>query len=164
MQLPDAEQLAQQLAAALKPRLRANTVLVGIHSGGAWVAQKVHQHLGGKSPLGSLDSSFYRDDFSRIGLHTPVGPSHIPFEVEGAHIILIDDVLYTGRTVRAAMNELYDYGRPAAIELAVLIDRGGRELPIAADFIGACLELADNQNIQVTLTPDQQLTLSLHER
>jgi pyrimidine operon attenuation protein/uracil phosphoribosyltransferase len=164
MHLPDAEQLAQQLAAALKPRLRANTVLVGIHSGGAWVAHKVHQHLGGKLPLGSLDSSFYRDDFNHIGLHTPGGSSHIPFEVEGAHIILIDDVLYTGRTVRAAMNELYDYGRPAAIELAVLIDRGGRELPIAADVIGARLELAENQNIQVTLTPDQQLTLSLHER
>ena len=164
MLLPDAEQLALQLAHALQPRLRANTVLVGIHSGGAWVAQKVHQHLGGKLPLGSLDSSFYRDDFSRIGLHAPVGPSHIPFEVEGAHIILIDDVLYTGRTVRAAMNELYDYGRPDAIELAVLIDRGGRELPIAADVIGARLELADNQNIQVTLTPNQLLTLSLHER
>ena len=91
-------------------------------------------------------------------------PSEIPFEVEDAHIILIDDVLHTGRTIRAAMNELYDYGRPAAIELAVLIDRGGRELPIAADMIGARLELTEQQNIQVTLDPNNKLTLSLHER
>lgn len=164
MPLPDAEQLVRQLAAALKPRLRPNTALVGIHSGGAWVAQKVHQHLGGKLPLGSLDISFYRDDFNRIGLHPPVAPSDIPFEVEGAHIILIDDVLYTGRTVRAAMNELYDYGRPAAIELAVLIDRGGHELPITANVVGAHMTLAEHQTIQVSLNSDNQLTLSLHER
>ncbi len=162
--LPDAEQLTQQLAAALKPRLRPNTALVGIHSGGAWVAQKVHQHLGGKLPLGSLDISFYRDDFNRIGLHPLVAPSDIPFEVEGAHIILIDDVLYTGRTVRAAMNELYDYGRPAAIELAVLIDRGGHELPITANVVGVHMTLAEHQTIQVSLNPDKQLTLSLRER
>ena len=164
MNLPDAEQLTQQLALAIKPRLRANSVLVGIHTGGAWVAEKVQQLLGGKLPLGTLDISFYRDDFSRIGLHPQVTPSEIPFEVEDAHIILIDDVLHTGRTIRAAMNELYDYGRPAAIELAVLIDRGGRELPIAADMIGARLELTEQQNIQVTLDPNHKLTLSLHER
>ena len=164
MNLPDAEQLTQQLALAIKPRLRANSVLVGIHTGGAWVAEKVQQLLGGKLPLGTLDISFYRDDFSRIGLHPQVTPSEIPFEVEDAHIILIDDVLHTGRTIRAAMNELYDYGRPAAIELAVLIDRGGRELPIAADMIGARLELTEQQNIQVTLDPNNKLTLSLHER
>ena len=164
MNLPDAEQLTQQLALAIKPRLRANSVLVGIHTGGAWIAEKVQQLLGGKLPLGTLDISFYRDDFSRIGLHPQVTPSEIPFEVEDAHIILIDDVLHTGRTIRAAMNELYDYGRPAAIELAVLIDRGGRELPIAADMIGARLELTEQQNIQVTLDPNNKLTLSLHER
>jgi len=164
MNLPDAEQLTQQLALAIKPRLRANSVLVGIHTGGAWIAEKVQQLLGGNLPLGTLDISFYRDDFSRIGLHPQVTPSEIPFEVEDAHIILIDDVLHTGRTIRAAMNELYDYGRPAAIELAVLIDRGGRELPIAADMIGARLELTEQQNIQVTLDPNNKLTLSLHER
>ena len=164
MNLPDAEQLTQQLALAIKPRLRANSVLVGIHTGGAWIAEKVQQLLGGKLPLGTLDISFYRDDFSRIGLHPQVTPSEVPFEVEDAHIILIDDVLHTGRTIRAAMNELYDYGRPAAIELAVLIDRGGRELPIAADMIGARLELSEQQNIQVTLDPNNKLTLSLHER
>lgn len=164
MTLPNPEQLTQQLAQAIKPRLRANTVLVGIHSGGAWVAKKIQQQLGGTLPLGTLDISFYRDDFSRIGLHPQVAPSDISFAIEGAHIILIDDVLYTGRTIRAAMNELYDYGRPASIELAVLIDRGGRELPIAADIVGARLDLTEDQNIQLTLDPNNKLTLSLHER
>ncbi len=164
MTLPDAEQLTQQLALAIKPRLRANTVLVGIHTGGAWIAERVQSQLGGTLVLGTLDISFYRDDFSRIGLHPQVTPSAIPFEIEDAHVILIDDVLHTGRTIRAAMNELYDYGRPAAIELAVLIDRGGRELPIAADMVGAHLELTENQNIQVTLDPNNKLTLSLHQR
>jgi len=164
MQLPDPQLLLIQLASALKPRLRANTALVGIHSGGAWVAQKLWQQLGGALPLGTLDISFYRDDFSSVGLHPQVRPSDIPFAVDDAHIILIDDVLHTGRTVRAAMNELFDYGRPAAIELVVLIDRGGRELPIAADLVGAHLDLAPNQNIQVTLDPNDNLLLSLHER
>jgi len=164
MQLPDPQLLLIQLAAALKPRLRGNTALVGIHSGGAWVAQKLWQQLGGALPLGTLDISFYRDDFSSVGLHPQVRPSDIPFAVDDAHIILIDDVLHTGRTVRAAMNELFDYGRPAAIELVVLIDRGGRELPIAADLVGAHLDLAPNQNIQVTLDPNDNLLLSLHER
>ena len=164
MQLPDPEQLIQQLAAALKPRLRANSALVGIHSGGAWVAQKLQQQLGGDLPLGTLDISFYRDDFSSIGLHPQVRPSDIPFAMEDAHIILVDDVLHTGRTIRAAMHELFDYGRPAAIELVVLIDRGGRELPIAADLVGARLDLTQNQNIQVTLDSNNQLKLSLHQR
>lgn len=163
MSLPDAELLAAQLADAIRPHVRPHSALVGIHSGGAWVAQKLHAHLGGKLALGSLDSSFYRDDFDRIGLHPAVQPSDIPFEVEGAHIILVDDVLYTGRTVRAAINELYDYGRPAAIALAVLVDRGGRELPIAANWVGAHLSVAQNQNLQVTLE-DGKLSLSLHER
>jgi pyrimidine operon attenuation protein/uracil phosphoribosyltransferase len=164
MKLPDPEQLTQQLALAIKPRLRANTVLVGIHTGGAWVAKKVQLQLGGTLPLGTLDISFYRDDFSSIGLHPQVAPSDISFGIEDAHVILIDDVLHTGRTIRAAMNELYDYGRPAAIELAVLIDRGGRELPIAADMVGARLDLTENQNIQLNLDPNNKLTLSLHER
>jgi pyrimidine operon attenuation protein/uracil phosphoribosyltransferase len=164
MKLPDPEQLTQQLAQAIKPRLRANTVLVGIHTGGAWIAEKIQQQLGGALPLGTLDISFYRDDFSRIGLHPQVTPSDISFEIEDAHVILIDDVLHTGRTIRAAMNELYDYGRPASIELAVLIDRGGRELPIAADMVGARLDLTEKQNIQLTLDPNNKLTLSLHER
>jgi len=164
MQLPDPEQLLNQLAAALKPRLRGNTALVGIHSGGVWVAQKLRQQLGATLPLGTLDISFYRDDFSSVGLHPQVRPSDMPFAVDDAHIILIDDVLHTGRTIRAAMNELFDYGRPAAIDLVVLIDRGGRELPIAADLVGTRLDLTPNQNIQVTLDPNNNLKLSLHER
>lgn len=164
MQLPDPNQLVLNLAAALKPRLRENSALVGIHSGGAWIAQKLHTMLGDHLPLGTLDISFYRDDFSTAGLHPQVRPSDIAFNMDDAHIILIDDVLYTGRTVRAAMNELFDYGRPAAIELAVLIDRGGRELPIAPDVVGAKLDLKPNQNIQVTLDTNNQLKLSLHER
>ncbi len=103
--------------------------MVGIHTGGAWLAERLHRDLKLSLPLGTLDISFYRDDFDKIGLHAQVRPSDIQFEVEGSDIILVDDVLYTGRTIRAAINELFDYGRPGSIRLATLIDRGGRELP-----------------------------------
>ncbi len=139
--LPDPEALCAELVRQLKPQVNAETALVGIHTGGAWLAERLHAALGIKPPLGALDISFYRDDFEKSGLHPEVKPSQIPFEVEGRHIVLVDDVLYTGRTVRGAMNELFDYGRPASISLAVLIDRGGRELPIAAQYLGARLEL-----------------------
>lgn len=162
VQLPDAEQLVQQLAQAIKPHLTARSALVGIHSGGAWIAQKLQQQLGKEIPLGILDISFYRDDFSQMGLRPEVKPSDIPFEVEGSHIILVDDVLHTGRTVRAAMNELFDYGRPASITLAALIDRGGRELPITAQMTGQVLALTPAQNIQ--LEQDAAGRLSLHLR
>lgn len=158
---PDAEQLLQQLADQLRPHINANSALVGIHSGGAWVAQRLREALGTQIPLGTLDISFYRDDFSKIGLHPEVKPSDIPFDVEGREIILVDDVLYTGRTIRAAMNELFDYGRPASIRLAVLVDRGGRELPIGADFVGAHLALAADQNLQLGQGQDGRLSLSL---
>ncbi len=164
MRLPDPEALIERLAQALAPRLTAKTAFVGIHTGGAWVAERLHRHLSPKLPLGLLDITFYRDDFSRIGLHPVVAPSAIPFEVEGANIVLVDDVLHTGRTVRAAMNELFDYGRPARIELAVLIDRGGRELPIQPDVAGTTLELRDDQNVQLTLAGDGTLRLTLHQR
>jgi len=160
LKLPDAEQLVSVLAAQIKPRFDSNTALIGIHTGGAWIAQKLQQQLGFSTPFGLLDISFYRDDFARIGLHPQVKPSNIPFDVEGRRIILVDDVLYTGRTVRAAMNELFDYGRPASIELAVLIDRGGRELPVFARYSGATLELTENQNIE--LKKDKEGKLSLH--
>lgn len=159
MQLPDAETLLQDLAQQIRPHLTANSALVGIHTGGAWLAQRLQQQLGQEVPLGVLDISFYRDDFSKEGLHPEVKSSDIPFEVQGRDIILVDDVLYTGRTVRAAMNELYDYGRPSSIHLAVLVDRGGRELPIAARYVGAALALEENQNLQ--LTQDEQGRLSL---
>jgi pyrimidine operon attenuation protein / uracil phosphoribosyltransferase len=161
--LPDAEQLVSELAAKIKPQLDSDAALIGIHTGGAWIAQKLQQQLGLATPLGLLDISFYRDDFARIGLHPQVKPSNIPFDVEGRRIILVDDVLYTGRTVRAAMNELFDYGRPASIDLAVLIDRGGRELPVFARYSGATLELADNQNIELKKDKEGRLSLSLNQ-
>lgn len=161
MQLPDAEKLAQKLADQIKPRLTGGTALVGIHTGGVWLAEKLQSLLGQHIPLGTLDISFYRDDFSRIGLHPVVRPSVIPFEVNDSHIILVDDVLYTGRTVRAALNNLFDYGRPASISLAVLIDRSQRELPISAEFVGSHLALTPEQNIQLGRTESGELELSL---
>lgn len=163
LKLPDAEQLVSELAAKIKPQLDSDAALIGIHTGGAWIAQKLQQQLGLATPLGLLDISFYRDDFARIGLHPQVKPSNIPFDVEGRRIILVDDVLYTGRTVRAAMNELFDYGRPASIDLAVLIDRGGRELPVFARYSGGTLELADNQNIELKKDKEGRLSLSLNQ-
>ena len=139
--LPDPETLCAELVQRLKPRVTADTALVGIHTGGVWLAERLHAALGIALPLGLLDISFYRDDFDKTGLHPQIKPTQIPFEVDGRHIILVDDVLYTGRTVRGAMNELFDYGRPASISLAVLIDRGGRELPVAAEYVGARLDV-----------------------
>ena len=139
MQIPDAELLIQSLAQQIRPWLEEGAALVGIHSGGVWLAQRILELTASQADFGTLDISFYRDDFNRIGLHSQTKPSSIPFEVEGRHIVLVDDVLYTGRTIRGAMNELFDYGRPAQISLAVLVDRGGRELPVAAQYIGATL-------------------------
>jgi pyrimidine operon attenuation protein/uracil phosphoribosyltransferase len=163
MQLPDAEKLVQSMAQQLEPYLNANSALVGIHTGGVWLAEKIHALLGRKLPMGTLDVSFYRDDFSQSGLHAEVAPSDIPFDVTGRDIILVDDVLYTGRSVRAAMNELFDYGRPASIMLAVLVDRGGRELPIASQVTGAVLSLAPDQNIQLNRDQQGRLALSLRQ-
>jgi pyrimidine operon attenuation protein/uracil phosphoribosyltransferase len=160
--LPDAEKLLESLSSQLRPLVAEGAALVGIHSGGAWIALRLQQTLGGD--LGTLDISFYRDDFSRIGLHPQTKPSNIPFDVEGRHILLIDDVLYTGRTVRAAMNELFDYGRPARITLAVLVDRGERELPIGAQAVGAHMTLAPGQNLELVKDASGTLSLKLHER
>ena len=162
--LPHAEQLLTHLAQQIRARLTPDTAIVGIYTGGAWVAQKLAQTLGTNVPLGMLDISFYRDDFSKIGLHPEVKPSDIPFDVEGRDIILVDDVLYTGRTVRAAMNELFDYGRPRRIDLAVLADRGGRELPVAARFVGAQVELRDNQSLNLARDGAGRLSFSLVEK
>jgi pyrimidine operon attenuation protein/uracil phosphoribosyltransferase len=158
--LPDAEELLTRLARAIAPELTPETALVGIHTGGAWIAERLHLQLGIAQPLGVLDISFYRDDFSRIGLHPQVKPSRIPFQVEDRPLIVVDDVLYTGRTVRAAMNELFDYGRPASIRLAVLVDRGGRELPVCADFAGLRLNLPADRNLQLSRSADGRLFLS----
>ncbi len=160
--LPDAETLVAQLAAAIKPTLTPNTVLVGMYTGGVWAAQQMHALLDPDMPHGDLDISFYRDDFDRIGLHAQVKPTRLPFEVEGRDILLVDDVLYTGRSVRAAMNALFDYGRPARIRLAVLVDRvGDRELPIMADFVGATANVPRHQHIHLVRDDAGRLNLKL---
>ncbi len=159
------EPLVDALATALAHHLHRLSVrdplMVGIYTGGAWIAEVLHRRLGLETPLGTLDISFYRDDFTRIGMNPQVRPSRLPESVEGRHVILVDDVLYTGRTVRAAMNELFDYGRPAAITLAVLVDRGGRELPVQADV--AALAVALPASHQVKLEGPDPLRLSLVE-
>lgn len=161
-QLPNAEALLQELARQLKPAITADTALVGIHSGGVWIMERLLPLLGSLEH-GRLDISFYRDDYSQRGLREGNLPSQIPFEVDGRHIILIDDVFYTGRTIRAAMNELFDYGRPASISLAVLVNRGGRELPIAPQFCAHDMQLANQLNLQLYQLEDGTFDLSLEE-
>lgn len=153
--------MSQQLRQLFAKRGITDPAVIGIHTGGVWVAAQLQQRLALRTPLGKLDISFYRDDFSRIGIHPQVRPSELPFDVDERHVLLIDDVLYTGRTVRAALNVLFDYGRPASVMLAVLVDRGGRELPIAADVVGTYLELSAGQQVQ--LTGPQPLQLLLQE-
>ena len=151
MHLPAIEPLLEALVAATRARLAEHNIaaprLVGIHSGGVWLARHLAGALGVEEPIGELDISFYRDDFTRVGMHPTVRPSSIPWDVEGRHLVLVDDVLYTGRTVRAVINELFDYGRPARVRLAVLVDRGGRQLPVQADFAAARLALAPTQSL-----------------
>ncbi|MAF02862.1 MULTISPECIES: bifunctional pyr operon transcriptional regulator/uracil phosphoribosyltransferase PyrR [Herbaspirillum] len=159
----DAEALYQTLVQQIKAGLQGATevALVGIHSGGAWLAERLATELGLTDRLGFVDVSFYRDDFSEKGLRADVKPSQIPFDVEGATILLVDDVLYTGRTTRAAINELFDYGRPARVLLAALVDRGGRELPIAADFVAASVELSKQENLQLQRADDGRFSLTV---
>jgi pyrimidine operon attenuation protein/uracil phosphoribosyltransferase len=145
--LPDAEALCRQLAELIRPHLPKQPALVGIYSGGAWIAERLKELLGLSDEIGMIDVSFYRDDFAAKGLHPQCRPTVIPFDVEGRHIILVDDVLYTGRTTRAAINELFDYGRPASVELAVLADRGERELPIEANYGVWDVTLAAGENL-----------------
>ena len=141
--------MTERLRVLLNTRGITAPALIGIHTGGVWVAEQLQQRLAVRTPLGKLDISFYRDDFSRIGIHPQVRPSELPFDVDNRHLLLVDDVLYTGRTVRAALNVLFDYGRPASVMLAVLVDRGGRELPLAADVVGTHLELSAGQQVQL---------------
>ena len=146
-------QLAEKLKKLLVDKAIENPLMVGIHTGGVWVATKLHQQLNSSElvfsePLATLDISFYRDDFSRIGMNPKVKPSKLPPDVDDRHIILVDDVLHTGRTIRAAMNELFDYGRPASITLVCLIERSGRELPLQADIVGEHVNLNEGEHIK----------------
>ena len=141
--------MATELRQLLTRRNRTDAALIGIHSGGVWIARALHQALAIAQPLGEINLTFYRDDFSRIGMHPRVKPSNLPFEVEDRHIVLVDDVLYTGRTIRAALNEIFDYGRPASVTLAVLVDRGERELPIQADVVGQQITPAAGEHVKL---------------
>ena len=144
-------------ALATKPKV----AIVGIRSGGAWIAERIAADLGLENPPGFIDVSFYRDDYAEKGLPAEVKPTQIPFDVTGSTILLIDDVLYTGRTTRAAINELFDYGRPERILLAALIDRGGRELPIAADFVAANVSLDTNEKLVLDRTENNSFSLTV---
>ncbi|NOU13323.1 MAG: bifunctional pyr operon transcriptional regulator/uracil phosphoribosyltransferase PyrR [Methylococcaceae bacterium] len=127
-----------------------NPVMIGIRSGGVWIAEQMHQRLGLSEPLGLLDIIFYRDDFSQIGVHPNVKPSALPTHIEGRDVILVDDVFYTGRTIRAALNEIFDYGRPNQVVLAVLIERDGRQIPLCPDCVGERIVLSSGQRIKLT--------------
>jgi pyrimidine operon attenuation protein/uracil phosphoribosyltransferase len=149
--------LADDVAARAKAAGAARDLaIVGIRRGGVFLAQRLRaelaRSLGAEAPLGTLDIALYRDDVAEKGAAPVIGPTDIRFPVQGKTILLVDDVLYTGRTVRAALDELVDFGRPRRVWLAVLVDRGGRELPIAADFVGVRLEVADRDDVQVRLT------------
>lgn len=153
-QQPSIDNLIEAMADDLRQRMQSaaidNVLMVGIHTGGVWVAERLHALLGLKKPLAKLDISFYRDDFSRIGMNPQVKPSQLPTSVDDCHIILVDDVLHTGRTIRAALNEIFDYGRPATVTLAVLGERSGRELPIQADVVGQHIQLGEHEHVKLT--------------
>lgn len=142
--IPDAEALYIELLSGVKSLMREDTRLVGITSGGAWLVERLQKDLGLPGEPGVISSAMHRDDFARRGLAASAQTA-LPFDVNGADVLLLDDVLYTGRTIRAVLNELFDFGRPACVRLAVLIDRGGRELPVAADFSAQRLELPATQ-------------------
>ena len=165
MSLPNPAELIRQMATSLTTHLQHRAIseprFIGIRTGGVWVAQALLQELGSDSPLGTLDVSFYRDDFSQNGLHPQVRPSALPFEIEGQHLVLIDDVLMSGRTIRAAMNELFDYGRPASITLVCLLDLEAGELPISPDVVGATLSLSAQQRVK--LSGPTPLVLERHD-
>jgi pyrimidine operon attenuation protein/uracil phosphoribosyltransferase len=161
MKLPDAEKLCEELARELAPRIGPKTAMIGIHTGGAWLAERLHVRLGIREPLGLMDISFYRDDYHAQGLHHDPKRTRIPFDVSGRELLLVDDVLYTGRTVRAAMNELFDYGRPQSIALVVLADRGGRQLPICAQHCGARVEVPPGMRLRLQRAADGKLALAL---
>lgn len=146
---PLLDRMAEALQRALTDAGIGTPRMIGIHTGGVWIARALQQRLGLDGPLGELDITFYRDDFSRVGLHPHVRPSALPFPVDDASIVLVDDVIYSGRTIRAALNEIFDYGRPARVLLAVLVDRGGRELPIEPTVTATELEMPAGARVKL---------------
>ena len=144
------EKLAQKSSEYLNSRKISNPLFIGIRTGGVWVAKGLQKLLNNEDELGVLDITFYRDDFSRAGIQPTVKPSQLPLNVNDRHIILVDDVLHTGRTVRAALNEIFDYGRPASVSFVVLIERNGRELPIQADVVAKSVILDASQHIKLS--------------
>lgn len=151
--LPEATDLLDRLAANTRSHLARRTsdtpLIIGIQTGGLWVAEALAARLGIKQPVGMLDIGFYRDDFSQSGLAAALSPSRLPWPIDGRHVLLVDDVLFTGRTIRAAINEIFDYGRPASVTLAVLVTRDGRELPIEADAVGAEMALPAGTSLKL---------------
>lgn len=152
------DQMTDDLHSLMRERQLENPVMVGIHTGGVWIARALHQRLHIQAPLGELDIAFYRDDYDQRGLQPQVKPSSLPFSTEGRHVILVDDVIMSGRTTRAAFNELFDYGRPASIVLVTLLSLPGRELPIQPDVLGQALRLAPGERVK--LLGPEKLTLS----
>jgi len=142
--------LETDLKIQMASRKLKKPLMIGIHTGGVWVAEQLHQRLNIQDPMGSLDISFYRDDFSRMSMHPKVKPSKLPVHLEGRDIILIDDVFYTGRTIRAALNEIFDYGRPNQVVLGVLIERDGRQIPLKPDCAGCTFTLPEGQKLKLT--------------
>jgi len=160
-ELVDIDATIAYMADELRPWAVRQPIMIGIHTGGVWVAERLHRLLDLPEPLGTLDISFYRDDFTRVGVNPTVKTSNLPMNIEDRHVILVDDVLHTGRTIRAALNEIFDYGRPASVTLAVLLNRDGRELPIEAQIVGHHLKLKRSEHIKL-LGPDP-LKLEIQE-
>lgn len=160
--LPDAEALYQQLCTLLQPLRTPQTQVVGITSGGAWIAQRLQQQWG-LPHIGIISTAMHRDDFAQRGLSRTEQTS-LPFVVDGAHILLLDDVLHTGRTIRAALNEIFDFGRPASVQLAVMVDRGERQLPFQASVAATQLTLPADQSLMLKQDEDGRFRFHLQAR
>ena len=164
LDIPDAEAALAALAAKMRDVVAHDAAFVGVYSGGAWLAERLAAMLPGQHPVGFVDVSYYRDDYAKSGLKGGARRTDIGFDVDGATIVLVDDVLYTGRSVRAAINELFDFGRPERVELAVLVDRGGRELPIQPDYVGVRLAVARDLSIELSRGPGGLLSIAVESR
>jgi pyrimidine operon attenuation protein/uracil phosphoribosyltransferase len=164
-ELPEsAEDALERMASGLIPLCDSRTVMIGVHTGGVWIARRLHPMLGLQAPLGTIDITFYRDDFSTVGLHPQVRTSDIPVDIEDRDVLLVDDVIHTGRTVRAALNEIFSYGRPRTVRLATLVDRGGRELPIQPDVVGLTIDLGPDRQVKLTGPDEMRLVLGSNPR